>query len=175
MYIFLLRFGHASTHCCIIFRERLTLLRIFITPAKHILKVLDAISLTCMLFYSALYESIKEDRSFLPKAGEFMLSRNELNEAKHYFRTKIPGFITVAALGGVVAGYRNGAIKRTLYASIGGLTATAICYPHDVTAILHLPFLQFFFALGCCVIEQGMAKSEKFFKGNLSIGWCFRT
>lgn len=43
--------------------------------------------------------------------------------------------ITVAGLGGVVAGYRGGRIKKTFYASIGMAAAASVCYPREAISI----------------------------------------
>jgi hypothetical protein len=39
--------------------------------------------------------------------------------------------ITVAGLGGIVAGYKGGLMRKATYASIGMTAAASICYPHE--------------------------------------------
>ena len=41
------------------------------------------------------------------------------------------GIITVAGLGGIVAGYRGGYVRKAAFAGVGMATAAAICYPNQ--------------------------------------------
>ncbi|ESO09223.1 hypothetical protein HELRODRAFT_156416 [Helobdella robusta] len=41
--------------------------------------------------------------------------------------------ITVAGLGGVIAGYRGGIFKKIIYSSISVATAAAVCYPKEAS------------------------------------------
>jgi len=43
--------------------------------------------------------------------------------------------ITVAGLGGIVAGYKGGLIRKAAYASIGMTAAASVCYPHEAEDI----------------------------------------
>ncbi len=45
------------------------------------------------------------------------------------------GIITLAGFGGVVAGYRGGIFRKATWASIGMVTAAAICYPKETVDI----------------------------------------
>jgi hypothetical protein len=44
-------------------------------------------------------------------------------------------FISVAGLGGIVAGYRGGFFRKTVYASIAMASAASVCYPDQAVAI----------------------------------------
>lgn len=43
--------------------------------------------------------------------------------------------ITVAGLGGIVAGYKGGLIRKAVYASIGMTAAASVCYPREAEDI----------------------------------------
>lgn len=43
--------------------------------------------------------------------------------------------ITVAGLGGIVAGYRGGILRKVFYASVGMTVAASLCYPHEAEDI----------------------------------------
>lgn len=45
------------------------------------------------------------------------------------------GIITVAGLGGVVAGYRRGVIRKLTYSTIGLTSAACLCYPNQVSNV----------------------------------------
>ncbi|KAL5014339.1 hypothetical protein ScPMuIL_008609 [Solemya velum] len=56
---------------------------------------------------------VQEDPGVLPKAG----------------------VITIAGLGGIVAGYRGGFMKKSVYSSLAMLGAASLCYPKEAVDI----------------------------------------
>lgn len=44
-------------------------------------------------------------------------------------------FITISGLGGIVAGYRGGMVRKALYSTLALASASALCYPHQAIDI----------------------------------------
>jgi len=93
------------------------------------------------MFRKALWDFMKqfEDTTEIVKQ-KYEISKTHTNDALTYIQEDA-GFlpraiiITVAGMGGIVAGYRGKFFRKATFATIGMVTTAAICYPHQAVDI----------------------------------------